>query len=90
MEETITFEIDKSAALVLLDFLWRWQTKGLGKTLTIEDDAEWHALAVIQGRLEEKLAEPFSPDYDELVRQAREKLIEQYGRLADDSDIETE
>lgn len=70
-EETITIEMGKAVALVLDHLLGRWLISGLGFTLQIEHDAEWHALGIVLGNLEAQLVEPFMPDYIERVAAAR-------------------
>jgi hypothetical protein len=83
-EETITIEIGKNAALVLSDLLWRWDRSGLGFTIQMEHDAEWHALGFIDGSLETQLVEPFKDDYLERVEAARRKLVAWCGKIERD------
>jgi hypothetical protein len=80
-EETITIELRKSEALVLDDLLGRWDRAGSEFTLYLEHDAEWHALAAIEGSLETQLVEPFMRDYSERLAAAREKIVERCGTV---------
>jgi hypothetical protein len=71
MGELVPIELSPDEALVLFEFLSRFSDTG---SLAVEDPAEEQALVRLLGLLEKRLAEPFRPDYRELVRQARDRL----------------
>ncbi|MDX1489076.1 MAG: hypothetical protein R3268_12785 [Acidiferrobacterales bacterium] len=72
MSVTITLEQDE--ALVLLELL------SSEKLEASVDTAERNALWALEGALDKQLAEPFSPNYSELLQKARQSLLERYGR----------
>ncbi|MDX1486919.1 MAG: hypothetical protein R3268_01865, partial [Acidiferrobacterales bacterium] len=72
MSVTITLEQDE--ALVLLELL------SSEKLEASVDTPERNALWALEGLLEKQLAEPFSRDYSELLQEARQSLLERYGR----------
>jgi len=72
-EEKVAIELSRVEALVLFDLLARFDKDG---ELTVEHQSEKRVLWNIHCSLEGVLVEPFSPDYAELLAEAR-------GRVAD-------
>lgn len=72
MEEKVTIELEKNEALVLFDFLGRFNQAGVENVF--EDQAERKVLWNIEAQLENVLVEPFSPNYKEIIEQSREKI----------------
>jgi hypothetical protein len=73
MEETVTLRLTPDEALVLFDFLQRFDATD---TLSIDDPAEQRALWNLSCLLERELTEPFLPDYAEHLAAARDRLRE--------------
>ncbi len=71
MSVNITLEQDE--ALVLFDLI---ASKNLESIL---DAPERNAVWALEGRLEEQLVEIFSPDYSQLLLDARQSLLRRYG-----------
>lgn len=71
MSTTIT--LDDDVALVLFELL---ASERLEPGLPA---AERNALWALHGYLEQRLVEPFKPDYEELLEQARASLVERFG-----------
>jgi hypothetical protein len=69
-QDTITIELAKDEALVLFEFL----ANLTDKTFKFDDQAEQRVLWNIQSELESALAEPFKPDYLEILKVARDKV----------------
>lgn len=74
----INIELDREEALVLSDLLFRWIEQEHGREIRdhIRDDAEIWALNALYCLLERQVPEILSPDYDEALRKARERLCE--------------
>ncbi len=72
----VRIELDRSAALVLYDFLSRFDE---GDQLRIDDLAEEYALWSLHGCLERLLVEPLQADYKSLVEKARADLRARHG-----------
>ena len=70
-QDTITIELTKDEALVLFEFLANLDDKN---ATTFEDQAEQRVLWNIHCDLESILAEPFRPDYLEILKVARDKV----------------
>ena len=70
-EAKVIIELSKSEALVLFEFLSRFSQ---GERLDIEDQAEERVLWDVQCLLERVLVEPLQPDYEVLLRAAREEV----------------
>ena len=70
-EEKVIIELSKSEALVLFEFLYRTSDDD---SLTMADQAEQRALWNLESVLEKALAEPFLPNYKELLDQAKERV----------------
>jgi hypothetical protein len=72
----ISLELDDDEALVLFEFLHRWESDG---NLEITDPSEGYALERLQGALESTLVGIVGPDYDALLETARKGLRERAG-----------
>jgi hypothetical protein len=70
-EEHIAVLLTHDQALVLSDFLWRFEETD---QLAFAHPAEFYALSAVSGQLDKALVEPFQPDYDKLVAEARRRL----------------
>ena len=64
----ISLELTRMEALVFFAFLRRYEDRG---RLAIEDQAEQRVLWDLCAMLESSLHEPLSPDYGQLLAQAR-------------------
>ncbi len=71
MGSPVQIELSEDEALVLFDFLARFDSGG---TLVLGDQAEERALWNLHCLLEKRLIEPFQPNYPALVAAARERL----------------
>lgn len=71
MGEQVRLELTADEALVLFDFLSRFSDTDV---LAVEDKAEQRALWNVCCLLEKQLVEPFLANYDQLLRQARDRL----------------
>jgi hypothetical protein len=69
--EHVLLELSADEALVLFEFVSRFTDSD---QLTIVDRSEAQALWNLCGRLERQLAGPFSPQYAELLAQARARV----------------
>ena len=70
-EEKYVIELSKLEALVLFEFLSRYDESD---SLNIIDTSEMVVLMHILGALEKKLWEPFSPGYLEILEKARSSV----------------
>lgn len=64
--------ISKDQALVLFDFLARFNE--VKRQDVFEDQAEQKTLWVLEGQLEKQLVEPFKPDYENIIKESRNKI----------------
>ncbi len=71
MGDKVRLELTPDEALVLFELLSRYSDTD---TFTIEDQAEQRALWDLCCLLERELAEPFRPDYIQLLQEARDRL----------------
>jgi len=71
MSEPVRLELTGDEALVLFEFLSRFEDKG---ALSVEDQAEERALWNLRCLLQKQLVEMFDPKYKELVAAARDRL----------------
>ncbi len=69
--EDIEIRVTKDEALVLFDFLSRFSND---EKLTIQDQAEERALWNLTCIFEKALAEPFSKEWDSIIKAARSRL----------------
>ena len=67
----IVLSFTKNEALVLFEFVCRFSDD---KELSIQDQAEERVLWNMCGSLEKVLAEPFDPDYETILQQARDEV----------------
>jgi hypothetical protein len=71
----INLLLTKDEALVLFEFLGRLnQTE---HPEIFEDQAEEKTLWTLEGQLEKQLAEPFDPNYKNILNQARNRIRDQ-------------
>ncbi len=68
----ITLSLTKDEALVLFEFLARFNEKDHENLF--EDQAEQKMLWIIEGQLQKILVEPFKSDYIEIIKEARNRL----------------
>lgn len=69
----LIIEINKDEALVIFDWLYRLiETE---KKTSTKLSAEYQALANLEALLEQQLAEPFDPNYQQIVEDARSRII---------------
>ena len=74
--EATTFELGRDEALVLFDLLADFHSQ---PELTLNSSAERLALIRLHGTLEKAMVEPFTPEYQNLLKAARSRLSEQFG-----------
>ncbi len=72
MAEKVTIELSKDEALVLFDFLGRFNQNS--NESVFEHEAEQKALWNVEALLEKVLAEPFMPNYRDIIKQSRENI----------------
>jgi hypothetical protein len=70
--QEINLNLTKNEALVLFDFLARFNQKEHNDIF--QDQAEQKMLWLLEGQLEKQLTEPFSPDYKDIIKAARDKI----------------
>lgn len=74
--ETVVVTLTRDQALVLFEFLNRFDDSG---QLAFAHIAEWMALQQISAQLDKALVEPFDPAYRELLMAARARLAPEGG-----------
>jgi hypothetical protein len=74
MSQEVAVTLSRDEALVLFEWLTRTDERTNDFGDLVENQAEQRALWNLTALLERVLAEPFSPEYRELVRQARDRL----------------
>jgi hypothetical protein len=72
MANKVTITLTKDEALVLFDFLARFNQAD-HKSI-FEDQAEQKTLLIIEGQLEKTLVEPFLPNYLDIIKQSRDNI----------------
>lgn len=75
-QEGVRIRIGKPEALILFEMLADFHDQ---PSIRISDNAERLALVRLHGALESTLVEPFSKDYDSIIREARTALIREWG-----------
>ncbi|MEO6254962.1 MAG: hypothetical protein ABIO79_16745 [Ferruginibacter sp.] len=70
--QEINLILTKNEALVLFDFLGRFNQKEHNDIF--EDQAEQKTLWILEAQLEKQLTEPFRPDYKDIIKEARDKI----------------
>jgi hypothetical protein len=75
MESTgkISIELATYEALLLFEWLFTLE-KNEAIRLSLEDTAEQLVLWIVEAQLEKQLVEPFKPNYDVLLQQARDRV----------------
>jgi len=68
----ITITLNKDEALVLFKFLSRFNENDNKEIF--QDQAEEKTLWVIEGQLEKILVEPFMPNYQDIIQEARNRI----------------
>lgn len=71
--EKVVIELSGQEALIVFELLYRWD-KTNKMSITLEHQAEQRVLWNMLAKLESKLAEPFLPNYMDLLNQAREAV----------------
>jgi len=71
--DEVVLSLPPAEALVLFEFLARESRRDVGE-LRIQDQAEQRVLWDLESRLESALSEPLRPDYEELVKKARDAI----------------
>lgn len=71
-EENINIELTKDEAIVLFEFLTRFNNQN--NPDIFDDQAEQRVLWNFESLLEKKLTAPFRPDYLDIVKKARDKV----------------
>lgn len=70
-DKVFRIELNDDEALILFEFLARCDD---AESLPVIHPAERQVLWRVEGQLEKSLVEIFSPEYSELIRQARERV----------------
>jgi hypothetical protein len=70
--EDVTIKLSPAKALTLFELLGRLIDQ---ESLKLEHESERRVLCYLEASLESTLVEPLSPDYDRLVREAREQVM---------------
>ena len=70
-DELVSINLTSDEALVLLEWLVRFNNR---KDIVFDDQAEQRVLWDLESLLETALAEPFRPEYDQLVADVRERV----------------
>ena len=68
----ITIKLTKDEALVLFEFLSRFNENDNKEIF--QDQAEEKTLWIIEGQLEKILVEPFMPNYQDIIQEARDRI----------------
>lgn len=71
-KDEIEIKLNKDEALVLFDFLSRFNNSDRNEIF--EDIAEQKTLWLLEGQLEKQLVEPFMPDFNDIINKARNKI----------------
>lgn len=76
----VTLALEKEEALVLFEMLQRLVEEDEKSLLPLlHSSAEFAVLCRLNSHLEKSLSEPFCPDYDTILMQARGAIIKQSG-----------
>ncbi len=70
----ISLVLNKDEALILFEFLSRTCETEKFDDILFDDKAEKQVLWNLEGQLQKILVEPFSPDYSEILKAARDKM----------------
>ena len=71
-DKFLNLTISKDEALVLFDFLARFNE--VEHSDIFKDQSEQKTLWILEGQLEKQLAEPFRPDYKDIINEARNNI----------------
>jgi hypothetical protein len=71
-DKKVNIELTKEEAIVFFEFLSRFNENN--NSSRFDDQSEQRVLWDIESILEKELSEPFRADYQEILRNAREKL----------------
>jgi len=74
VERTVDLQLSRDEALVLFEWIHRVEEDGRFRQV-VHESAEVVALWKLSGALEKALAEPFDPNFRDLVRAASERLL---------------
>ena len=75
MKDELSINLTKNEALVLFDFLSRFnQSENNG---IFEDKAEQKIFWTIEALLEKQLTEPFLPNYKDIICDARKEILDE-------------
>jgi hypothetical protein len=82
-DDVVKFALDRDVALVLFDFIARTADEESGEPLqeALLHRAELPALLELLAVLEDKLEEPFAPDYERKVDAARDRVVDRLGTV---------
>ena len=73
-EDQITITLKKDEALVLFEFV----TKLTKEIHHKDNNSDTYALWALENSLEVELAEPFLPNYDKIITEAKKRLVDYY------------
>ena len=79
MSETVSIELTKDEALVLVEFFGRFDDTD---DFTLRNTAEFVAFCRISAQLDQALVEPFQENYRELLQAARDRLSSRFEEAA--------
>ena len=71
MSAPIEISLSDDQALVLFELLARFQETDI---LRLRNNAEFLALSAISAQLDKKLAQPFKPNYAQLLTEAQQRI----------------
>jgi hypothetical protein len=71
-DQSIILKVNKDEALVLSDFLSRFNEKNIEGVF--QDQSEQKVLWILESQLEQILTEPFLPNYLEILSEARDRV----------------
>jgi hypothetical protein len=77
-DKFLNLTISKDEALVLFDFLARFNE--VEHSDIFKDQSEQKTLWILEGQLEKQLAEPFRPDYKDIINEARNNIRDEEGK----------
>ncbi|HLO92694.1 MAG TPA: hypothetical protein VK195_00120 [Burkholderiaceae bacterium] len=79
MEKPIEIRLTQDEALVLCEFFARFQETN---RLRLINNAEFIALSRISEQIDHVMAQPFQPDYGELLEAPRKRLSDEFEGVA--------
>ncbi|MFE3869602.1 hypothetical protein ACFX5F_00005 [Flavobacterium sp. ZS1P70] len=75
MKEELSIKLTKNEALILFDFLSRFNQSENNEIF--EDKAEQKIFWTIGALLEKQLTEPFLPNYKDIISEARKEILDE-------------